>query len=574
MADIAHRETDKLIEEMERKVAKEYREAQKDLEKKLKDYWEKYDAEDKVKREKLKAGEITQKDYSDWKLRKTAMGKRWEEMRDNIADDLHNSNMLARSIARGYQPEVYAINHNYATYQLEHDGGIDTAYALYDRQTVERMIREDQNLMPPPSPKKAKEYARKDKRWNRQELQSAVTQSILQGESIPQMAKRVSETVEVKNHAAAVRYARTMMTGAQNAGRQDAYERAERMGVHMRKEWMATLDNRTRHSHRMLHGERVPLADRFSNGCMYPGDPTGDPSEVYNCRCTTIAAIDGFEIDRVESSPKMGDLSFEEWQGVKGASAQNEPAYQKFQSGEDAVAYFGARPERALRRTDRKEYDRQKRAYEDSMEGRWRDKLTLEQESAIGMYSGDSYSGINGLLRGEMTERQVGEWDKFESDEHKIQNIIPNIESAIGEFELDSPIKVFRTCEEDIFVENDIKVGSVFKDKGFVSTSTLQEKVASGNVVMEIDVPAGKGNGAWINSLSGAQDEEYEFLLQRGSQFEVAGIEKAGQDTVIKMKWIGAEPEPIEYASKEHVIELWKKKGVPDDQIEEAAKRI
>lgn len=574
MADIAHRETDKLIEEMERKVAKEYREAQKDLEKKLKDYWEKYDAEDKVKREKLKAGEITQKDYNDWKLRKTAMGKRWEEMRDNIADDLHNSNMLARSIARGYQPEVYAINHNYATYQLEHDGGIDTAYALYDRQTVERMIREGQNLMPPPSPKKAKEYARKDKRWNRQELQSAVTQSILQGESIPQMAKRVSETVEVKNHAAAVRYARTMMTGAQNAGRQDAYERAERMGVHMRKEWMATLDNRTRHSHRMLHGERVPLADRFSNGCMYPGDPSGDPSEVYNCRCTTIAAIDGFEIDRVESSPKMGDLSFEEWQGVKGASAQNEPVYQKFQSGEDAVAYFGARPERALRRTDREEYDRQKRAYEESMEGRWRDKLTLEQESAIGMYSGDSYSGINGLLRGEMTERQVGEWDKYESDEHKIQNMIPNIESAIGEFELDSPIKVFRTCEEDIFIENDIKVGSVFKDKGFVSTSTLQEKVASGNVVMEIDVPAGKGNGAWINSLSGAQDEEYEFLLQRGSQFEVSEIEKVGQDTVIKMKWIGAEPEPIEYASKEQVIELWKKKGVSDDQIEEAAKRI
>ena len=317
MADIAHRETDKLIEEMERKVAKEYRKAQKDLEKKLKDYWEKYDAEDKVKRAKLKAGEITQKDYNDWKLRKTAMGKRWEEMRDNIADDLHNSNMIARSIARGYQPEVYAINHNYATYQLEHDGGIDTAYALYDRQTVERMIREDQNLMPPPSPKKAKEYARKDKRWNRQELQSAVTQSILQGESIPQMAKRVSETVEVKNHAAAVRYARTMMTGAQNAGRQDAYERAERMGVHMRKEWMATLDNRTRHSHRMLHGERVPLADRFSNGCMYPGDPTGDPSEVYCCRCTTIAAIDGFEIDRVESSPKTKNMSFTEWQNAK-----------------------------------------------------------------------------------------------------------------------------------------------------------------------------------------------------------------------------------------------------------------
>ncbi len=31
---------------------------------------------------------------------------------------------------------------------------------------------------------------------------------------------------------------------------------------------------------------------RFSNGCMYPGDPDGKPSEVYNCRCTMIAVMD------------------------------------------------------------------------------------------------------------------------------------------------------------------------------------------------------------------------------------------------------------------------------------------
>ena len=38
---------------------------------------------------------------------------------------------------------------------------------------------------------------------------------------------------------------------------------------------------------------------------------------AHNCRCTTIAAIDGFEIDRVESSPKVKNMSFAEWQRAK-----------------------------------------------------------------------------------------------------------------------------------------------------------------------------------------------------------------------------------------------------------------
>lgn len=575
MADVAHKKTDEMLTELEKKIKREYNTARKEVQAKMNAYFEKVAAQEKVQKELLKAGKITQQEYNDWMIRKMAMGKRWEELRDNLADDMNNHRKIAQSITKGFQADAYALNHNFAVYQCEHDGKCSTVYQLYDRHTVERLMEQDQQLMPPAGARVRQAIKEgRAKRWNKQRLQSALTQSILQGESVGQIADRVSKAVSVMSYNDAIRYARTMITGAECAGRNDGFKAAEEMGIDLEKEWIATLDDRTRHSHREMHGVRVLVDDTFPNGCRFPADPYGDPSEVYNCRCTMKASIKGFDRQRVESSPKMGDLSFEEWQGVKGASTQNEPVYQKFQSGDDAVAYFGARPERALRRTDREEYDRQKRAYEESMEGRWRDKLTIEQESAIGMYSGDSYSGINGLLRGEMTERQVGEWDKYESDEHKIQNMIPNIESAIGEFELDSPIKVFRTCEEDIFIENDIKVGSVFKDKGFVSTSTLQEKVASGNVVMEIDVPAGKGNGAWINSLSGAQDEEYEFLLQRGSQFEVSEIEKVGQDTVIKMKWIGAEPEPIEYASKEHVIELWKKKGVPDDQIEEAAKRI
>lgn len=575
MADVAHERTEKMLEDLEKKIKREYNTARKETQRKMNEYLAGVARQATEQREKLLKGEITKEEYADWMTRKLAMGKRWEELRDNLAGDMNNSRKIAHSITKGFQADAYALNHNFAIYQCEHDGKCSTVYQLYDRRTVERLMEKDQKLMPPPG-KRVKQAIRNKQaeRWNYQQLQSSLTQSILQGESIPDIAKRVANTVSVRNYHDSVRYARTMMTGAENAGRHDGFKDAEEMGIELEKEWIATLDDRTRHTHRMLHGEHVPVDDKYSNGLMYPGDPAGDPSEVYNCRCTQKARIKGFDRNRVESSPKMGELSFDEWQGIKNVKTPEMETYKQFESGDEAQRYFGVKPERALRRTDREEYERQKQEYAESMEGRWREKLTIEQESAIGMYSGDSYSGINGLLRGEMTEQQVEEWDKFEREEHKITKMIPNIESALDEFELDDPIRVFRTCEEDLFIENDIKAGSVFKDKGFVSTSTLQEKVASGNVVMEIDVPPGKGRGAWINSLSGAQDEEYEFLLQRGSIFEVEKITKKGTDTVIKMKWVGAEPEEIEYASKEKVIDLWRKKGVPDDQIEEAAKRI
>ena len=83
--------------------------------------------------------------------------------------------------------------------------------------------------------------------------------------------------------------ARTMVTGAQNGGRQKSYEEAEAMGIKIQKEWMSAKDNRVRDSHAQLNGVRVRYNKTFPNGCRYPGDPSGRPEEVYNCRCTMVA---------------------------------------------------------------------------------------------------------------------------------------------------------------------------------------------------------------------------------------------------------------------------------------------
>lgn len=85
------------------------------------------------------------------------------------------------------------------------------------------------------------------------------------------------------------RIARTESTGAYNAGAEDAYRR-EGAGVHV---WIATADERTREEHLDAHGQCVTLDEPFSVGgepLQFPGDPSGPPELIINCRCTTIAA--------------------------------------------------------------------------------------------------------------------------------------------------------------------------------------------------------------------------------------------------------------------------------------------
>ena len=84
------------------------------------------------------------------------------------------------------------------------------------------------------------------------------------------------------------------------------------MGIDVRARWMATLDSRTRDSHRQLDGEVVGDDGKFSNGLRYPGDPTGPASEVWNCRCTLVASIPGHDVFEGRDTHGL-ETSYEEW---------------------------------------------------------------------------------------------------------------------------------------------------------------------------------------------------------------------------------------------------------------------
>lgn len=319
--DIADEETEKVLKEIENQISKEYAQAEKEIAEKLDDYLRRFEVKDELKRKALANGLISDQEYKQWRVGQIMIGQRWTEMRNSIAQDLTNTDKIARSIAFEHMPYVYAINHDYSTFLIEKTSMLDTSYTLYDRHAMEQLVKDADTFIPAPG-RKVKRDIKEGKAlaWNNKLVQSAMMQSLLQGEAIPDIASRLAKTVGESDRKAAIRNARTMTTGIENAGRVASYKRANDMGIETQKQWLATLDSRTRHWHASLDGETVDYDEPFENELgeiMYPGDPAADPGNIFNCRCTLIPSIKGFERNVSDTNLRhdahLGDMSYDEW---------------------------------------------------------------------------------------------------------------------------------------------------------------------------------------------------------------------------------------------------------------------
>ena len=346
--DYGHKESDKMLKDLEKRLAREYAQAEREVAQKLAEYLKAFERKDAKKLMQLNAGEISQKEYLRWRKGQVLMGQRWQEMQETLAEDLHNVNNIASNMITTHTQDVYALNHNYGTFEVEKGSMVDTSYTLYNREAVARLMRDDPSILPKPGKYVSQRIAEgKDVLWNKQQVQSVMMQSLLQGESIPKIAKRLvgevgeSYTADIikdqhlktakqiakelakKNRAAAIRNARTMTTGAENAGRVDAYKRGQEMGVKSKQMWVATLDNRTRHEHRLLDSQIREIGEPFEidgEKLRFPGDPTAPGYLVYNCRCGIIAVVKGSKLDKegldtLPRNSKLGDMTYDEWKG-------------------------------------------------------------------------------------------------------------------------------------------------------------------------------------------------------------------------------------------------------------------
>lgn len=318
MADYGHKETDKRLEALEKRVAAVYKQASEEMQQKLAQWYKDFERLDKKKAALVESGKLLEADYLAWRKGKMVESGRLKALVDTLTADYVNSDKIAMQIVRGDLTDVYALNANYAAYSIERDTKLDLSWTLYDHSTVERMLREDPDILPLPSVN-----VPLDERWNRQHLNNAITQGILQGESIPHIADRLQRILGM-DHTAAVRSARTSTTAAECAGRIDTYKQAAAMGIQLKQMWRATLDGKTRHAHRLLDGQMVDIGEKFKvDGyeLEYPGDPSAPGYLVYNCRCTVVS-VDKFHDPNAPRASRLGDMSYEDWKAGKDLQLQ------------------------------------------------------------------------------------------------------------------------------------------------------------------------------------------------------------------------------------------------------------
>lgn len=291
--DYAHKWTDEQLAELEQRIAKLFKEASDELTDTVKAYFEQFEKRDAAMKEKLDAGEITEQQYKQWRLAQIGRGKRFEALRDKVAERYTNAHEVAVAYVNGATPGIYALNRNYAAYTIEQISN-KADFTLWDEQTVRRLIDEQPGLMPYYPQKRALKRGI-DLDYGKKQITASITSSILQGKSISGIADDLQQRMESMNRASAIRTARTSVTAAQNAGRMDSYHAAEEMGIKLKKCWLATLDGRTRHAHAMLDGQTAETDKPFhvdGYEIMYPGDTSAPGYLLYNCRCTLIAALD------------------------------------------------------------------------------------------------------------------------------------------------------------------------------------------------------------------------------------------------------------------------------------------
>lgn len=343
MADTGHERTNDIIEEMTKQIEKEYEKAAKAVEKKLNAYLKSFDQKEAEQLKLLEDGKISEQQFATWRQTQLLTGQRWQDLLEQLTGDMVNANDIARSTIRGHMADVYTLNRNYAAYQVEEDAHIDTSWTLYNRRATENLFKNNDNLLPMPKPggRAWQQMQNEDTRWNQQKINSSMIQGILQGDGIRELSGRLMHVVGM-NENSAVRSARTMTTYVQNKARDDTFEELAEKGIEMEQQWVATLDDRTRSTHRWLHGEVRSEEGTYSNGLRFPGDPLGDPEEVYNCRCTEISHVKGFPLDIPRTSPKM-TMDFDEWLGEKPERlADVEPIREQFvpaKTIEEAEAY-------------------------------------------------------------------------------------------------------------------------------------------------------------------------------------------------------------------------------------------
>lgn len=312
-----HKFTDKEIERLENILKRHYGKTNKTVTQILSEYLKQYEEVIAEYEERVESGGMTEAQYQDAVYILITTGNEWPQTEDAILTEYVEADNSAMQIVGASMIAVYLYNSLYKSKHINSRAKshfpvkFELPKIFRDKDSPFTIITDLLNgkvfkrMLPPPNPDKMK-----DRLWHRAKLNSIIRQGIRKGSSINQIAEDV-ERLTSMDIKASIRAARTACTYAENSANLDAMIAfRDKYGIDVKKMWYATLDGRTRTPHREVHGEVRKLEEKFSNGLLFPADPDGAASEIYNCRCTMLEIIEGIDTN-INYAPS--GKSREEW---------------------------------------------------------------------------------------------------------------------------------------------------------------------------------------------------------------------------------------------------------------------
>lgn len=338
-ADAGRVMVDEQLEDLEARLTAIYTDVAKEMQKDMDSFMDRYKAEDEKKKEQVENGELSQEAYESWKERQIFRSDAMQAKIDDLTSRAVNADKQAMAMVNDQLPETYATSYNFGGYKgevLANAAGYDyTGFTIINQDAVKTLMKDNPDLIP----WKPDVDVTEDKKWNREKIQEAVLQGVVKGDSMDDVAKRLLPVVNMDKNAA-IRTARTAVNGIENKGRKDATERVKEAGIPMVERWSCTHDDRTRDTHILLDGTEPNEKGQYGEGILdtlleYPGDPAGDPEEVYNCRCGTTSTIEGIDHSKDQDlyAQFMEQNYYEDWVNVKESIEGKESAFQAKKEG-------------------------------------------------------------------------------------------------------------------------------------------------------------------------------------------------------------------------------------------------
>lgn len=266
-----------------------------------------------LKEVKLKIADVYEKYETDGTLSMMEMNKynRLLHLEKQIADILKDLEKKNYKLSKNKMVDNYIENHLASDFLISQHTGNPFTYTI-DRNKIQQSLNNPVNglLFDETHQKQANDFLH----GLRQEL----TQSLIQGETYRQAAKRIQNRFDMAGNRA-LKIARTENTKLNTLSRLDSYQSAKDRGLIDKLRWVSGYDMRVRSNHAYLNNKTTDEEGFFHsrNGKTKGPGLFGKASEDINCRCTITPYFEETEEEKAkfnEYQEMFKNMTFDEYQ--------------------------------------------------------------------------------------------------------------------------------------------------------------------------------------------------------------------------------------------------------------------